>query len=191
MQFDFDSKSLFFIHNTKSTQYPDLAWVTCIDKIKNNTPPHHAVGSEFLLAMYSIRTELEHCGVFYPKYQALFLAFVDFAGFVRDHLSVDIACCSEQVLADPLCHPSFTFHSRFIPGSEAFVGCRSCLCLHVSTVSNLLCAARCPVVPKLTSVNFKNNLQGKHDWHGVDIYMESECLTCAFQMHFFPHILYI
>lgn len=72
-------------------------------------------------------------------------------------------CYSEQ-LAAPLCHASFTFHSRFIPGSEERLwAAGAAWACHSTTVSNLLCAARCPWSRSRREDNLKknNNHQGK------------------------------
>lgn len=78
-------------------------------------------------------------------------------------------CYSEQ-LTVPLCLASFTFHSRFIPGSEQHLWAAGAACAsHISTVSNLLCAARCPVVSMKTSheLYIENNNYLKRKLSGV------------------------
>lgn len=146
-----------FILETKSREKPALVWVTCLDEIKKNHPPslmdwllvsfiQPCRGVRFSLDRFPIRAGFEQCGVFYSKCQTLFCAFAHFDCFRRGDLSVDSMCYSEQ-LAVPLCHASFTFHSRFIPGSEEHLWAAGAACAcHISAVSNLLCAARCPAV---------------------------------------------
>lgn len=77
-------------------------------------------------------------------------------------------CYSEQ-LTVPLCLASFTFHSRFIPGSEQHLWAAGAACAsHISTVSNLLCAARCPVVSLKTRhelyIENNNHLKRRSEW---------------------------
>lgn len=125
-----------------------IAWVSCFDRIRG--PPSLLDRLSFIqpccapyiplpASGFLFEPGFGQCIGFYSKCPTLLRAFAHFGCFWRGGLCASRVCYSEQ-LAVLLCHASFTFHSRFIPGSEerlwAAGAARPC---HINAVQNLLC----------------------------------------------------